>query len=64
MIGHHSLHRSYRSIQAISTPDTGVYTIAKGEDLPEISRRFGTTVEAIESENGLENTRITASQRS
>jgi LysM repeat protein len=41
-------------------PDTGVYTIAKGDDLLEISRRFGTTVEAIESRNGLENSRITA----
>ncbi|WP_120797722.1 LysM peptidoglycan-binding domain-containing protein [Thiocapsa rosea] len=41
-------------------PETGVYTIAKGDDLLEISRRFGTTVEAIESTNGLENSRITA----
>ncbi|NEX21934.1 LysM peptidoglycan-binding domain-containing protein [Thiorhodococcus mannitoliphagus] len=39
-------------------PDTGVYTVAKGDDLLEISRRFGTTVEAIEALNGLPNSDI------
>lgn len=43
-------------------PETGVYTIAPGDDLLEISRRFGTTVEAIQEENGLAGTQIIAGQ--
>ncbi|MBK1722995.1 LysM peptidoglycan-binding domain-containing protein [Thiocystis violacea] len=35
-------------------PDTGLYTVAKGDDLLEISRRFATTVAAIEALNGLQ----------
>jgi len=41
-------------------PETGVYTIAPGDDLLEISRRFGTTVEAIQEENDLNGTEIIA----
>lgn len=41
-------------------PETGVYRIAPGDDLLEISRRFGTTVEAIEEENDLDGTEIIA----
>ena len=41
-------------------PETGVYTIAPGDDLLEISRRFGTTVEAIQEENDLDGTEIIA----
>jgi len=43
-------------------PETGVYTIAPGDDLLEISRRFGTTVEAIQNENDLTGTEIVAGQ--
>ncbi len=43
-------------------PETGVYTIAPGDDLLEISRRFGTTVEAIQAENDLTGTKIIAGQ--
>jgi len=43
-------------------PETGVYTIAPGDDLLEISRRFGTTVQAIEQENSLGSTEIIAGQ--
>ncbi len=41
-------------------PDTGMYTIAEGDDLYEISRRFGTTVKAIEELNGLKGATIDA----
>ncbi|MGB5831062.1 MAG: LysM peptidoglycan-binding domain-containing protein [Thiohalocapsa sp.] len=34
-------------------PATGVYTVAQGDDLYAISRRFGTTVAALETANGL-----------
>jgi LysM repeat protein len=43
-------------------PETGVYTIAPGDDLLEISRRFGTSVEAIQNENDLTGTEIVAGQ--
>ncbi len=43
-------------------PETGVYTIAPGDDLLEIGRRFGTTVEAIQVENDLGGTEIIAGQ--
>jgi len=43
-------------------PETGVYTIAPGDDLLAISRRFGTTVDAIEEENDLSGTKIIAGQ--
>jgi len=43
-------------------PETGVYTIAPGDDLLEISRRFGTTVQAIKQENSLSSTEIIAGQ--
>ena len=43
-------------------PETGVYTIAPGDDLLEISRRFGTTVEAIQEENDITGTEIIAGQ--
>ncbi|MGB5830541.1 MAG: LysM peptidoglycan-binding domain-containing protein [Thiohalocapsa sp.] len=32
-------------------PQTGIYTIAAGDDLYEIARRFGTTVAAPEAKN-------------
>ncbi|MTW19604.1 LysM peptidoglycan-binding domain-containing protein [Allochromatium palmeri] len=41
-------------------PDTGLYIVAQGDDLLEISRRFGTTVEAIEALNGLQGSLIQA----
>ncbi|MEA3274464.1 MAG: LysM peptidoglycan-binding domain-containing protein [Pseudomonadota bacterium] len=41
-------------------PATGIYTIAEGDDLFEISRRFGTTVGAIEAQNDLKNSKIVA----
>ena len=43
-------------------PETGVYTIAPGDDLYEIARRFGTTVAAIQEENGISGTEIIAGQ--
>jgi LysM repeat protein len=43
-------------------PETGVYTIAPGDDLYEIARRFGTTVAAIQEENGITGTEIIAGQ--
>lgn len=43
-------------------PETAVYTIAAGDDLLEIGRRFGTTVEAIQEENDLSGTEIIAGQ--
>lgn len=41
-------------------PDTGIYLIAEGDDLFEIAKRFGTTVEALEAANGLESAKIEA----
>jgi hypothetical protein len=40
----------------------GVYTIAPGDDLLEISRRFGTTVKVIQEQNNLTGTEIIAGQ--
>jgi LysM repeat protein len=41
-------------------PATGTYLIAEGDDLSEIAKRFGTTVEALEAANGLESSKIEA----
>jgi LysM repeat protein len=41
-------------------PATGTYLIAEGDDLIEIARRFGTTVEALEATNDLESSEIEA----
>ncbi len=41
-------------------PDSGSYVVAPGDDLFEISKRFGTTVEAIEQANGLGSSKIKA----
>jgi LysM repeat protein len=41
-------------------PETGVYTIAAGDDLYEIAKRFGTTVEALQAENDLTGAEIIA----
>lgn len=41
-------------------PDTGIYTIAEGDDLSAIAERFGTTVEALEEENILPDSKIIA----
>mgnify|MGYP001057352702 CR=1 FL=1 len=43
-------------------PHTGVYTIAAGDDLYEIARRFGTTVDALEAENKLGGAKIIAGE--
>jgi LysM repeat protein len=41
-------------------PDSDTYVVAPGDDLFEISKRFGTTVEAIEQANGLYSSKIKA----
>lgn len=41
-------------------PQTGSYTIAAGDDLYEIARRFGTSVDALEAKNKLGGTEIVA----
>jgi len=41
-------------------PTSGTYVIAPGDDLFEISKRFGTTVLALEEANGLDSSKITA----
>lgn len=41
-------------------PDSGSYVVAPGDDLFEIAKRFGTTVEAIEQANGLDSSKIKA----
>jgi LysM repeat protein len=43
-------------------PETGVYTTAAGDDLYAISRRFGTTVAALEAANELGGDKIAAGQ--
>ncbi|EIC21576.1 LysM peptidoglycan-binding domain-containing protein [Thiorhodovibrio frisius] len=43
-------------------PETGVYTVAAGDDLYEIARRFGTTVAALEAVNELSGDTIAAGQ--
>ena len=41
-------------------PANGTYVIAPGDDLYEISKRFGTTVAALEQANGLDSSKIKA----
>ncbi len=41
-------------------PANGTYVVAPGDDLFEVSKRFGTTVEAIEEANGLDSSKIKA----
>jgi LysM repeat protein len=41
-------------------PENGTYLVAQGDDLLEIARRFGTTVEALEQANGLDSSKIGA----
>jgi len=41
-------------------PETGIYTIAEGDDLSAIAERFGTTVAALEEENILTDSTIIA----
>lgn len=41
-------------------PANGTYLIAPGDDLYEISKRFGTTVQALEEANGIESSKIIA----
>ena len=43
-------------------PETGAYTTAAGDDLYAISRRFGTTVAALEAVNELSGDKIAAGQ--
>ncbi len=42
-------------------PENGTYLVAPGDDLLEIARRFGTTVEALEQANGLDSAAFRAS---
>jgi len=42
--------------------ETGVYTVAAGDDLYQIARRFGTTVAALEAQNELSGNNIAAGQ--
>ena len=41
-------------------PENGTYLVAPGDDLLEIARRFGTTVEALEQANALDSSKIAA----
>ena len=41
-------------------PDNGTYVVASGDDLYEIAKRFGTTVEAIGEANALTSNKIEA----
>ncbi len=41
-------------------PDGGTYLIVEGDDLYEISKRFGTTVAALEKANDLDSSKIKA----
>jgi LysM repeat protein len=43
-------------------PATGAYTVAAGDDLYAISRRFGTTVAALEAQNKLSGDKVAAGQ--
>lgn len=53
------------AVQAALLPQTGArtHTIAPGENLSEIAARFGVSVSALRSENGLRSDRILAGQR-
>ena len=41
-------------------PEKGTYVVAPGDDLYEVAKRFGTTVEAIEETNALTSSKIEA----
>lgn len=41
-------------------PEKGTYVVAEGDDMFQVSKRFGTTVKAIEEANGLDSSKIKA----
>jgi LysM repeat protein len=48
---------------ASAAPGQEIYIVKSGDTLSKIAKRYGTTIKAIESENGLSTTRITVGEK-